>query len=123
MCWVSSPRRASPNCLVFLHTQVVDEANRALAWLAEKTQLQAQAAKHDDPVLLSSDVRKKEDTLKRVAEPILTKPPPPLPKVSACCVQTTYVSACARQIADAAGEGATTMENGCQLYAAADLDQ
>ena len=98
----------SPNCSVSLRTQVVDEANRALAWLQEKMQLQEQAAKHDDPVLLSSDVRKKEDTLKRVAEPILTKPPPSLPKVSACWAQPTFVSVCARQIAGAAEEGTAT---------------
>jgi heat shock protein 4 len=56
--------------------KVVEEAQRALAWLQEKEALQAQVAKHEDPVLLSSDIRKKEDTLRRVAEPILTKPPP-----------------------------------------------
>jgi hypothetical protein len=60
--------------------QVIDEAQRALAWLQEKEDLQQRVAKHEDPVLLSSDIRKKEDTLKRVAEPILTKPPP-APKV------------------------------------------
>lgn len=60
--------------------QVADEAQRALAWLQEKEALQAQVSKHEDPVLLSSDIRKKEDTLRRVAEPILTKPAP-APKV------------------------------------------
>lgn len=64
--------------------QVIDEAQRALAWLQEKEDLQQRVAKHEDPVLLSSDIRKKEDTLKRVAEPILTKPPP-APKVLSVC--------------------------------------
>lgn len=68
--------------------QVVEESQRALAWLQEKEALQQQVAKHEDPVLLSSDIRKKEDTLKRVAEPILTKPPP-APKVH---LRTLYLS-------------------------------
>lgn len=60
--------------------KVIDEAQRALDWLNEKRALQAQVAKHEDPVLLSSDIKKKEDTLRRVADPILTKPAPPPPK-------------------------------------------
>jgi hypothetical protein len=74
---------SKPSCIVNMLlslAQVVDEAQRALAWLQEKEALQQQVAKHEDPVLLSSDIRKKEDTLKRVAEPFLTKPPP-APKV------------------------------------------
>jgi hypothetical protein len=34
----------------------------------------------DDPVLLSADVAKKQDTVSRVAQPILSKPLPPPPK-------------------------------------------
>lgn len=60
--------------------QVVEEADRVLSWLQQKQQLQAQAKPYEDPVLLSSDIKKKEDTLRRVAGPILTKPPP-APKV------------------------------------------
>lgn len=34
----------------------------------------------DDPVLLAADVEKKEGTVRRVCEPILSKKPPPPPK-------------------------------------------
>lgn len=34
----------------------------------------------DEPVLLASDVEKKEGTVRRVCEPILSKKPPPPPK-------------------------------------------
>lgn len=37
-------------------------------------------AQFDDPVLLASDVEKKEGTVRRVCEPILSKKPPPPPK-------------------------------------------
>ena len=60
--------------------QVVEEADKTLSWLQQKQDLQAQTKKHDDPVLLSADIKKKEDTLRRVAEPILNKPAP-APKV------------------------------------------
>ena len=64
--------------------QVVAEANGALQWLEEKQKLQSSLRPTDDPVLLSSDIAKKETTLQRFAEPILNKPaPPPPPKV--CC--------------------------------------
>ncbi len=36
----------------------------------------------EDPVLVTADIKKKEETLSRVADPILTKPPPK-PKVIA----------------------------------------
>lgn len=61
--------------------QVVDECQKAVAWLQEKHKLQEGAKKSDDPVLLTADIRKKEDTLVRFAEPILNKPAPPPPKV------------------------------------------
>jgi len=35
---------------------------------------------YDDPVLLAADVEKKEGTVRRVCEPILSKKPPPPPK-------------------------------------------
>ncbi len=50
--------------------QVVEESQAALAWLKEKQELQAQLGKHEDPVLVSADIKKKEDTLRRVADPI-----------------------------------------------------
>lgn len=40
----------------------------------------ASLVQYDDPVLLASDVEKKEGTVRRVCEPILSKPPPPPPK-------------------------------------------
>ena len=61
--------------------QVVAEANGALQWLEEKQKLQSSLRPTDDPVLLSSDIAKKESTLQRFAEPILNKPVPPPPKV------------------------------------------
>ena len=60
---------------------MVEEADKTLAWLQEKVELQQQVKKHEDPVLLSGDIKKKEDTLRRVADPILSKPPP-TPKVA-----------------------------------------
>ena len=73
--------------------QVVDECQKAVAWLQDKQRLQEGAKKSDDPVLLTADIRKKEDTLVRFAEPILNKPAPPPPKVwltspSAKCCKT-----------------------------------
>ena len=38
---------------------------------------------YDDPVLLASDVEKREGTVRRVCEPILAKKPPPPPKPEA----------------------------------------
>lgn len=56
--------------------KVIEEADKVLTWLQQKQEMQAQAKPFEDPVLLSSDIKKKEDTLRRVADPILTKPPP-----------------------------------------------
>ena len=61
--------------------QVVEESQAALAWLKEKQELQARLGAHEDPVLVSGDIKKKEDTLRRVADPILSQKPPPPPKV------------------------------------------
>lgn len=89
--------------------KVAGECQAALDWLAEKEALQQQAAKvnrpglmmgarrlhsccyipypgssswaqFDDPVLMAADVQKKEETVRRVCEPVLSKPPPPPPK-------------------------------------------
>ncbi|KAI7836745.1 hypothetical protein COHA_009383 [Chlorella ohadii] len=59
---------------------VAGECQSALDWLSEKEALQQQTAKYDDPVLLAADVEKKEGTVRRVCEPILSKKPPPPPK-------------------------------------------
>ena len=62
-------------------TQVVAEATGALEWLEEKQKLQDSLRPTDDPVLLASDIAKREGTPVRFAEPILNKPAPPPPKV------------------------------------------
>ena len=62
---------------------MVTECKAALAWLSVKKDLQKQLGKMEDPVLLTADIKKKEDTLHRVAKPILSKPAPPPPKVIA----------------------------------------
>ncbi|KAL3152123.1 hypothetical protein ABBQ32_001221 [Trebouxia sp. C0010 RCD-2024] len=56
--------------------KVLDECQAALGWLEEKKGLQETMKKTDDPVLVTADIKKKEETLTRVAEPILNKPPP-----------------------------------------------
>lgn len=55
---------------------VTREAEAALAWLAEKERLQAASSAHEDPVLVVSDIEKKAETVSRVCDPILAKPPP-----------------------------------------------
>jgi len=62
--------------------QVVAEASGALEWLEEKQKLQNSLRHTDNPVLLATDISKREGTLVRFAEPILNKPAPPPPKVS-----------------------------------------
>lgn len=64
-----------------LCAQVLNECQAALGWLEEKESLQKTMKKTDDPTLVTADIKKKEDTLNRVAEPIMTKPAPK-PKVS-----------------------------------------
>lgn len=61
--------------------QVVAEAKKALEWLAEKQKLQESLRKTDDPVLTSADIKKREETIVRFFDPILSKPAPPPPKV------------------------------------------
>ena len=60
---------------------MVAEARKALEWLEEKQKLQGSLRKTDDPVLTSADIKKREDTIVRFADPILSKPAPPPPKV------------------------------------------
>ena len=59
-----------------LVVQVLNECQAALGWLEEKKNLQETMKKTDDPVLVTADIKKKEETLVRVADPILSKPPP-----------------------------------------------
>ena len=60
---------------------MVAEATGALEWLEEKQKLQNSLRSTDDPVLMASDIAKREGTLVRFADPILNKPAPPPPKV------------------------------------------
>lgn len=60
--------------------KVADEAQKALAWLGEKEAAQANLNKYDDPVLVTSDIEKKRETVERYIEPILAKPVPLPPK-------------------------------------------
>eukprot|EP01018_Ginkgo_biloba_P024220 Gb_38311 [translate_table: standard] len=56
--------------------KVVNECNDADAWLRDKKQQQDTLPKHVSPVLLSSDVKRKTETLDRFCRPIMTKPRP-----------------------------------------------
>ncbi len=60
--------------------QVANECRKALDWLDSKQQLQSTLSKTEEPVLLTNDIKKKEDTLVRFCDPILSKPAP-APKV------------------------------------------
>lgn len=81
MC-CSSDHLALVTCCKNVTAQVLDECQAALGWLEEKQNLQDSMKKTEDPVLVTADIKKKEETLSRVADPILTKPPPK-PKVIA----------------------------------------
>jgi heat shock protein 4 len=64
---------------------VLSEVKKATDWLAEKQALQAAQAQSDDPTLVSADIVKKEEALRRFARPILSRPrpapaPPPAPE-------------------------------------------
>ncbi|KAI3814957.1 hypothetical protein L1987_14606 [Smallanthus sonchifolius] len=63
--------------------KVLNECSEAENWLREKKQLQDSLPKHVDPVLLSSDIRKKAETLDRVCRPIMSKPKPATPEKAA----------------------------------------
>eukprot|EP00262_Sarcandra_glabra_P020686 TRINITY_DN837_c0_g1_i2.p1 TRINITY_DN837_c0_g1~~TRINITY_DN837_c0_g1_i2.p1 ORF type:complete len:856 (+),score=226.44 TRINITY_DN837_c0_g1_i2:70-2637(+) len=56
--------------------KVVNECGEAETWLREKQQLQDTLPKYATPVLLSSEVKRKAETLDRFCRPILTKPRP-----------------------------------------------
>ncbi|KAI3438271.1 hypothetical protein D9Q98_000706 [Chlorella vulgaris] len=66
---------------------VAGECQAALDWLNEKEGLQKKVAKYDDPMLLAADVEKKEGTVRRVCEPILSKPPPAPKKEEAAAAE------------------------------------
>lgn len=60
--------------------KVVSECQAAMAWLKEKQGLQETMPKHEVPVLMTHDIVKKLDTVKRVGEATMNKPAPPPPK-------------------------------------------
>mmetsp|Transcript_2600 Transcript_2600/g.9505 ORF Transcript_2600/g.9505 Transcript_2600/m.9505 type:complete len:404 (-) Transcript_2600:150-1361(-) len=63
--------------------KVLKETGAALAWLAEKIGMQEAAPKTQPPVVLSSEIVKKEEMIERFCRPIVSKPkpkPPPPPK-------------------------------------------
>ncbi|KAJ0745130.1 putative Heat shock protein 70 family [Helianthus annuus] len=62
--------------------KVLNECSEAETWLRESQQLQDTLPKHAEPVLLSSDIRKKAETIDRVCRPIMSKPKPAPPKPS-----------------------------------------
>lgn len=70
---------------------MVAEATKALEWLAEKQRLQEGLRKTDDPILMSADIKKREDTVVRFCDPILSKPPPPPPKVCAVSLPSSHL--------------------------------
>ena len=58
-----------------------NEAEGALAWLADKEAAQAGLNKYDDPALTVDEIKKKGELVERVVGPILSQPPPPPKKV------------------------------------------
>ena len=60
---------------------MLEEARRAVEWLREKLALQERCAKTDDPAVLAADIRKREDTVVRFCDLIMSRAPPPPPKV------------------------------------------
>jgi len=64
--------------------KVVAECASVEAWLAEKSAAQDKLAKHEDVVLASADIKKKETELQNLARSIMSKskpkPKPPAPK-------------------------------------------
>ncbi|XP_076887908.1 heat shock 70 kDa protein 15-like [Bidens hawaiensis] len=86
--------------------KVLNECSEVENWLREKKQLQDSLPKHADPVLLSSDIKKKSEALDRVCRPIMTKPKPAPPKAAA---PETPASPAPAQSGEHTSEGA---ENG-----------
>lgn len=60
--------------------RVRNEAEGALAWLADKEAAQAGLNKYDDPALTVDEIKKKGEIVERVVGPIFSQPPPPPPK-------------------------------------------
>lgn len=56
--------------------KVMGECQAALNWLNEKLQLQDKASKQEDPVVLSTDIDRKAESIDRFCKPIMTKPAP-----------------------------------------------
>jgi hypothetical protein len=56
-------------CLLLIHSvlQVINECSEAETWLIEKKQQQDALPKHANPVLLAADLKKKAETLDRLA--------------------------------------------------------
>ncbi|KAK9060490.1 hypothetical protein SSX86_021194 [Deinandra increscens subsp. villosa] len=83
--------------------KVLNECSEAENWLREKKQLQDSLPKHADPVLLSSDIRKKAETIDRVCRPIMSKPKPaaaPTPEKAASPPPSTATAENGEQAAD-----------------------
>ncbi|KAK9060489.1 hypothetical protein SSX86_021193 [Deinandra increscens subsp. villosa] len=94
--------------------KVLNECSEAENWLREKKQLQDSLPKHADPVLLSSDIRKKAETLDRVCRPIMSKPKPaaaPTPEKAASPPPSTATAQDGEQAADNATSPNPNAEN------------
>ncbi|KAL5226720.1 hypothetical protein ABZP36_014985 [Zizania latifolia] len=98
--------------------KVINECSEAEAWLREKRQQQDALPKHANPVLLSSDIKKKAETVDRFCKPIMMKPKPaPTPQTPS--TPPTETPAGGAQTpeqqphgAEAAGEPALASEDG-----------
>ncbi|KAI3789733.1 hypothetical protein L2E82_02536 [Cichorium intybus] len=62
--------------------KVLNDCSEAENWLREKTQQQDVLPKHADPVLLTSDIKRKAEALDRGCRPIMSKPKPAPPKAA-----------------------------------------
>lgn len=63
--------------------KVRDKIKETTDWLDLQSSGQDKLAKHEDPVLTSSMIKDQQETLQRVALPVVTKKRPPPPKVEA----------------------------------------
>lgn len=73
---------------------MVAECDKAAKWLAEKQAAQGSLRQTDDSVLTAEDLRKREGTVLRFCEPLLSKPPPP-PKVLTLDFTAVYLGGAA----------------------------
>lgn len=96
---------------------ITKEADAALAWLNEKESIQGSMPAYEDPVLLVGDVGKKMETVQRVCDPILAKPPPkPEPAAGAsgagaeAAAPAPEAEAQAMETEDGAGAGEEAMQ-------------